>query len=104
MSFETNKFRVVKKKRLEKSQFNVECNIETNVEIDKILSVCHTAQAENAEILNGVVNYSGSLDICLLYCTVDGEIGTINSSCPFTSKFEDSDIAVGDKVLIQVEV
>ena len=104
MSFETNKFRVVKKKRLEKSQFNVECNIETNVEIDKILSVCHTAQAENAEILNGIVNYSGSLDICLLYCTVDGEIGTINSSCPFTSKFEDSDIAVGDKVGIQVEV
>ena len=104
MSFETNKFKVAKKKQLEKSQFNVECNIETNVEIDKILSVCHTAQAENAEILNGVVNYAGVIDICILYCTVDGEIGTLNSSCPFTSKFEDADIVVGDKVGINVEV
>lgn len=104
MSFEMNKFNVVKKKRLEKSSFNVECNVETNVEIDKILSVCHTAQAESAEVLNGVVNYSGMIDLCILYCTVDGEIGTINSSCPFTSKFEDSMIAVGDKVGIKTEV
>ena len=104
MSFETNKFKVVKKKQLEKSQFNVECNIETAVEIEKILSVCHNAMAENAEILNGVINYSGLIDICVLYSTVDGEIGTLNSSCPFTSKFEDQDISVGDKVLLNVNV
>lgn len=104
MSFETNKFKVVRKKRLEKSEFDVECNIETNVEIDKILSVCHSAQAETAEILNGTINYSGTIDICVLYCTVDGEIGTINSSCPFNSKFEDSNISVGDKVGIKVDV
>ena len=94
MSFEMNKFKVVKKKRLEKSEFNVECNVETSVEIEKILSVCHTANAESAEILNGVVNYAGTIDLCILYCTVDGEIGTINSSCPFTSKFEDQSIMV----------
>lgn len=99
-----NKFNVVKKKRLDKGSFNVECNVETNVEIDKILSVCHTAQAENAEILNGVVNYSGIIDLCILYCTVDGEIGTINSSCPFSSKFEDACISVGDKINIKVDV
>ncbi len=104
MSFETNKFKVAKKKRLEKSQFVVECNVATECEIDKILSVCHTAQAETAEVLNGVINYSGTIDLCILFCTVDGEIGTINSSCPFTSKFEDADISVGDKVGIQVEV
>lgn len=104
MAIEVNKFSVVKKKRLEKSQFNVECNVAAEVEIDKILSVCHTAQAENAEILNGVVNYSGTLDICILYCTVDGEIGTINSSCPFSSKFEDEMIKVGDKIKIDISV
>lgn len=104
MAFETNKFTVVKKKRLEKSQFNVECNLSCEVEIDKILSVCHTAQVENAEILNGVVNYSGCIDVCVLYCTIDGEIGTLNSSCPFTSKFEDEMIAVGDKIAIKVDV
>ncbi len=104
MSFETNKFSVVKKKRLESGDFNVECNVDTGVEIEKILSVCHSAQAENAEILNGVVNYSGSIDLCIIYLTVDGEVGTINASCPFASKFEDENIAVGDKVGIDVQV
>ena len=104
MSFETNKFCVVKKKRLEKSTFIVECNITNETEIDKILSVCHSANVENVEILNGVANYSGCIDICILYSTIDGEIGTINSSCPFASKFEDSSICVGDKIAIKLSV
>ncbi len=104
MAFEINKFEVTKKKRLEKNTFNVECNIENSVEIDKILSVCHSAQSETVEVLNGVINYTGYIDICIIYLTVDGEIGTINSSCPFTSKFEDEDIMVGDKVFIKVTV
>ena len=104
MSFEKNKFQVVKKKRLPKSEFNVECNIPLENEIGKIFSVCHSAQAENAEVINGVVNYSGTIDICVLYSTVDGEICTLNSSCPFSSKFEDSQISVGDKVGIKCEV
>ena len=104
MTVDTNKFNVVKKKRLEKSTFGVECNVETGIEIDKILSVCHSASAENAEILNGVINYTGYIDLCVLYLSVDGEIGTINASCPFTSKFEDECITVGDRVGIKVEI
>ena len=104
MAIETNKFCVVKKKRLEKSQFNVECNVSCEVEIDKILSVCHTPQIESAEVLNGVVNYSGVIDLCVLYSTIDGEIGTINSQCLFNFKFEDENIKVGDKIKIDVEV
>lgn len=104
MSFETNKFNVVRKRKLEKSQFNVECNIDVDVEIDKILSVCHTAAVENCEILNGLVSYSGNVDLCILYSTVDGEIGTLSASCPFVSKFEDEMISVGDKAMIKVEV
>ncbi len=104
MAFETNKFMVVKKKRLEKSTFSVECNVETSVEIDKILSVCQSAQADNVEILNGVANYAGHIDLCVLYMTVDGEIGTLNSSCPFTGKFEDDFICVGDRLGIKVDV
>ncbi len=104
MAFEINKFNVVKKKRLETSGFNVECNVATESEIDKILSVCHSATAENAEVLNGEVNYSGNIDVCILYSTVDGEIGTLNATCPFVSKFEDTAIQVGDKVGIDVNV
>lgn len=104
MSFEKNKFQVVKKKRLQKSEFNVECNVPVEAEIDKIFSVCHTAQVENAEILNGIVNFNGNIDFCILYQGVDGEILTINSTCPFSSKFEDSQLSVGDKVGISCEV
>ena len=104
MSFEKNKFQVVKKKRLPKSEFNVECNIPLENEIGKIFSVCHSAQVESAEVLNGAVNYSGCIEICILYQTIDGEISTINSSCPFSSKFEDSVITVTDKVGIKCEV
>ena len=104
MSFEKNKFQVVKKRRLPKSEFNVECNIGADAEITKIFSVCHSAQVENAEILNGVVNFNGNIDICLLFQTVDGEIQTVNSSCPFSSKFEDEKISVGDKIGIECEV
>ena len=38
MSFEMNKFDVVKKKQLEKSQFEVECNVDANAEVSKILA------------------------------------------------------------------
>ena len=104
MTLETNKFNVARKKRLEKQQFNVECNVPTEIEIDKILSICHSAEVENVEILNGTINFSGSIEICLLYSTPDGEIGTINSSCPFSSKFNDKDIKVGQKANIKVDV
>ncbi|MBQ7327441.1 MAG: DUF3794 domain-containing protein [Clostridia bacterium] len=104
MALETNKFNVARKKRLEKQQFGVECNVSTEIEIDKILSVCHSAQVENVEILNGTVNYNGTIEVCLLYSTPDGEVGTINSSCPFSSKFDDKDIKVGQKAHIKVDV
>ncbi len=104
MALETNKFNVARKKRLEKQQFGVECNISTETEIDKILSVCHSAQVENVEILNGAINYNGTIEVCLLYSTPDGEVGTINSSCPFSSKFDDKDIKVGQKAYIKVDV
>ena len=103
MALETNKFNVARKKRLEKQQFGVECNVSTEIEIDKILSVCHSAQVENVEILNGTVNYNGTIEVCLLYSTPDGEVGTINSSCPFSSKFDDKDIKVGLKAHIKVD-
>lgn len=104
MALQTNKFSVVRKKRLDNVTFNVECNIESGSEIDKILSVTHSACATDAEVLNGVVNYTGYIDLCILFLSIDGEVGTINSTCPFTSSFSDEFITVGDKVGIKVEV
>ena len=102
MAFETNKFSVLKKKRLEKSQFSVECTLETNVDIEKVLSVCHTASVENVEMLNGTINFGGDLDVCVIFLSTDGQVGTINSTCPFSSKFEDASIKATDKANIRV--
>ena len=104
MSFEKNSFKVVKKKRLQKSELNVECNIPVDGEINKIFSVCHTAMVENLEVLSGAVNFNGNIDFCILYEATNGEILTNNYSCPFSSKIEDEKIAVGDKVQVDVEV
>ena len=104
MAFETNKFNVVKKKRLASSEFAVECNVETGVEIDKILSVQHHTEIETVEILSGTINYNGNIDLSVVFSTPDGEIGTTSAVCPFSSKFEDEDVMLGDKVTISVSI
>ena len=104
MAFETNKFNVVKKKRLGKTQFNVECAIETNADVAKVLSVKYDAKADNIEVLNGEINVAGRIDFCVLFATPDGEIGTTNSACPFVTKIENGTIKLADKANINVEV
>lgn len=104
MSFEKNSFKVVKKRRLPKTEFYVECNIPVDGEINKIFSVCHSAEVENVEVASGVVNYTGNIDFCILYESANGEIVTSNYTCPFSSKIEDENLAVGDKVQISCEV
>ena len=104
MSFETKSFNVVRKKKLEKSDFSVECNVELAGEIEKILSVSARAQVENQEVLGGEINYAGAIDLRVIFLTSDGEIGTTSAVCPFTSKFENSDIQIGDCARISVNV
>ena len=104
MSFEMKNFNVVRKKRLDKSDFSVECNVELNGEIEKILSVSTRAQVENQEVLGGEINYAGNIDVRVIYLTNDGEVGVTTSTCPFTSRFESPDIAAGDYAIIKVSV
>ena len=104
MSFEKNSFKVVKKRRLQKSEFNVECNVPVEGEINKIFSVCHTVMVENVEVSTGVASYNGNIDFCILYESANGEIVTNNYTCPFTSKLEDEKLVVGDKVQVSVDV
>ena len=104
MSFEMNKFDVVKKKQLEKSQFEVECNIDANADVTKILAINHAAQVEKIEVGNGEINYQGFIILSVLYSTGENEIGSLNSSCPFTSKFVDAEIKQGMVVSINVSV
>lgn len=104
MAFESNNFNVARKKVLPKSEFNVECKIGVEGEISKVCAVSADVTLSNKEVLDGSVNYAGSIETCLLYMTDSGEVGTVHSSCPFTSKFEDAGIEVGQKVFIDVDI
>ncbi len=102
MAFESNNFSVVKKTKLQKGEFNVECNVA--VTCSKILTVSAFASVANSEVLNGSINYSGNIDVRLVYMTEEGEIGTVASTCPFTSRFEGDYITNGQKAIISVKV
>ena len=104
MAFEANNFNVAKKLVLDKSEFSVECNISLGDSAQKILVSNLDVGINGSEALNGVANYSGSVDVKLVFLNDEGQINTVCSSCPFSSKFENEDIVTGQKVLVNVKV
>jgi len=104
MAFESNDFQVAKKIRLPKSEFNVNCNIPIEEEISKIFTITSDVLIKDKEILDGMINYSGVVETCVIYLTENNEIGSTHASCPFTSKFEDANISVDDKALIRARI
>ena len=70
MSFEVNKFEVVKKTKLERENFSVSFNVETQAELEKVLSVKSNIMLENYDVLNGLVSFSGKIDTCIVFQTV----------------------------------
>ena len=104
MSVENNNFNVVKKVALPKSEFNVACTISAEGEIAKVFALSHEAYIENQEVTNGVVSFSGHIDVCMIYQLESGEIGSAFSSCPFSSKFEDDQIQSSEQAMIKLDV
>ena len=86
MAFEANNFNVAKKFVLQKGEVNIECNISVSDEITKVLSVSGEACLSGSEVLQGTINYTGYIDACIVYLNNEGEIGKVNSTCPFSSK------------------
>lgn len=104
MAFESSNFLVAKKSSLPKSELKVECNIPVEQEIDKIFSITADVNVQSSEVLTGFINFLGVIDLCVIYCALDGSVGTIHTTCPFSSKIEDQNISVGQLVDINVKV
>lgn len=104
MAFEINNFNVARKLVLDKSEFSVECNVSLGDNAQKILASSVEASVNGSEALNGVVNYSGTVDVKIVFLNEEGEINTACSTCPFSSKFENEDIVTGQKSVISVKV
>ena len=104
MSFENNNFQVVKKTRLPKGELNLAVQVAAGDEIAKVYAVSLNVYCDNQEITDGVVSYSGHVDVCMIYGLEDGGIASAQASHPFSSKFEDEQIANGEKAIIELKV
>lgn len=104
MSFETNNFNVAKKYWLEKSEFNVECNVSSGENIKNVLVSSVEASVENYEVKNGEIAFSGNIDLKIVLMNENDEINTICSVCPFSSKFENENFKDGQNAVINVKV
>lgn len=104
MSFENNNFKVVRKTRLPEGEFNLACQVTAADEIAKVYAVSINVCCDNQEITNGVVSYSGHVDICMIYGLENGEIASAQASHPFSSKFEDEKIENGETAIINLKV
>lgn len=104
MAFLENNFLVANKIALEKKQFEVECGVDGGSSVKKVLTICCNPVVEGNEVLNGTINYSGFVDLRVIFETEEGEIDKASAVCPFTSKFENEEICVGNVASIEVKV
>lgn len=104
MAFEKEKFEVARKVDFNKGEITVECNLSAGSSVAKVLSLSVEGYVLSSETLNGVVNYSGAVDLKLVVLGEDGEINSTCSTCPFSSKFEGNDIQNGQDAFVKVKV
>lgn len=104
MAFEKNNFSVAKKVELSKGELAVECNVNVGCNVQKVLAVYAEPCVHNWEAINGGVNYGGAIDVKIVFLTDEGEINSISSSCPFSSKIESDEILAGSCVSINVDL
>ena len=104
MAFESNNFNVAKKFPLERSEFSVECNIDAGENVVKVLSVSLGLGRVNSETLNGVVNFSSCLDVKLVVLSSDGQLNTIATTNPFSSKFENENIENNQLAMVKLKI
>ena len=100
MAFEETNFNVAKKYTLDKKEINIECSVFASDNIQKVLASSIDASVSSSEVFNGVINFSGNVDIKVVYLCDDGQINTMNSVCPFSSKFESENIEAGQNVVV----
>lgn len=104
MAFEKNLFLTAKKVALPKQQLSVECNVMTGQEVKKVLSAGVQADVIGQEVLDGMLSYSGQMNVSLIFLNGEGELCTVTSKCPFSSKFESSSLQKGQCAFIMVEI
>lgn len=104
MAFEKKNFNVARKISLEKREITVECNISAGANVVKVLALSIDSNVSNSEVLNGAINFSGIIDTKLVFLDEEGQVNTICSTCPFSSRFEGEDIDANQNSIINVKV
>lgn len=103
MAFERNNFSVAKKVVLPKEELTVECNINAEATVQKVLAVYVEPCVHNWEVISGAISYAGAIDVKVVFLTEEGEISSVSSNCPFSSKIENDKIMMGACAVVKVE-
>ena len=100
------KFLVCTKQKLAQQQVFVECtaNIDSEEQIDKVLSVDASVCFSQIECVAGEATANGIVTINLLYLTQTEQIGCATYSTVFNSKIQDSKITPDCKLLLCAKV
>lgn len=104
MAFETKNLKVFKKFVLPKNQIEKECVTELEESIDKVLSVSCSVAPLVVDVVDGEISYSATISTCVIFATSQMSIGTANSTCEFTGKIQNGDIASSDKAILSLSV
>ena len=99
-----DKFKAVKKQRLNDFDVNLECsiNLETTEQVNKILAVNSIATIGNIEELTGEATVNGSVQVSLVYLTEQGLVCNASYTSPFITKVIDTKINPNSKVFCKV--
>ena len=92
MAFESNNFCVVKKEKLTRGEFSVDCLVQVEG-ASKILSLSTDASVSSCEVLNGVINFAGCVDVAVVYNGEKLENECAKACFTLNSKFECEKIA-----------
>lgn len=104
MAFLENNFLVASKIILDKKQFEVECGIDSGSAVKKVLTISCEPIVEGNEVVNGGITYSGFVDLRVIFENEEGEIDKASAICPFSSKFENEELCVGQVAEVKVKV
>ena len=82
----------------------MECNIDTQCSVQKVLAVQVSPCVGSSEVVAGGISYGGNIDLKMIFMTNEGEISSVSSSCPYFSKFESEEIGLSACPFINVDV
>lgn len=85
-------------------QIPVECVVNLDGELDKVLSACANAEVTSTELYEKELKLNGEILVSVIYKTVDDQINNVTSNCSFVDVVKNDNIMPEQKVFANAKV